>query len=145
MNLLDSPEMQRDVTNNLVNAYYKHRFVEYLGDLYLTKNRRALEDKERMLNIMAKQRSLGIPMETEDYEQAVNEDKPFYSQLMRSGSKRALQAIPSPSFLTGEKHTPFFKIAESVASELPSFKKIPSKGAKYAGSIGRVASAIFSL
>lgn len=149
MDLLSSPDMQSQLLETALRKYYKYKGAEYVGDAILnrfdgTAARQKLEDKERMLNIMAKQRALGLPMEDDDYERATNQDKPFYSQLMRTGTKRALQAIPSPGLLN-EKHTPFFKIAESVASELPSFRKIPSKGAKYAGSIGRAAAALFAL
>ena len=131
-----------------LRKYYKYKAYEFAGDKAIDKvlgnEDRDLGRKEKMLSIMQKQRELGLPMDSSDYEDATNGDKSFYSQIMNSTGKRVLQAIPGPRLLD-PKPQPFFRIAEAITDELPSMKQSKSIGGKYGRYAARAASALFAI
>lgn len=121
--------MDNEIVRQAMRDYFFYKGVGDITDqgiaYYANRNRRNLEDKERMLSIMEKKRKLGLPESDADYEQAVNEDKPFYAPAQNSVGKRVLQAIPGPNLL---EHKPqgFFQIARNAADALPSFNSSQS-------------------
>ena len=134
--------------DELLKHYYHYRLAQDVGDRALdfvtNRSKNKLDEKEKLLSIMQKQRELGLPMDSDDYEDATNNGKSFYSQIMNSTGKRVLQAIPGPRALD---HTPrpFFRIAEAVTDELPSVINKTKSGGKYGRYAARAASALFAL
>lgn len=123
MNFLEDEKTRERLLNDVMKTYYGYRIASDITDrgtdYFLNRGSKNLEDKERMLSIMEKKRRLGLPESDADYEQAVNEDKPFYAAAQNSVGKRVLQAIPGPNLL---EHKPqgFFQIARNAADALPS-------------------------
>lgn len=102
-----------------------------------------LDSEDRHLSIALKKRALGLPIDSDDYEDATNNEKSFYSQIMPSGVKHGMQSIPGPGFLSGNKSQPiepFYKVANAGDELLPSMLKTSTKGATNAGTISRLGS-----
>jgi hypothetical protein len=58
--------------------------------------RHAYDDENAQLDIALKRRALGLPEDSDDYEDAVNSELP----LVAAGFNGALQRIPEPGFLS---------------------------------------------
>lgn len=151
MNFSFEDEKSVDKTlDGLLRSYYGYKVASDLTDkgvnYYMGSGQRKLEEKERLLSIIEKQRKLGLPQDTDDYEKAVNEDKPFYTQAQNALGKRVLQAVPSRNLLE-PKASNFFEIAGHVEDALPSFKRssLNLGGNRYARLLRGATSAAFAL
>lgn len=129
--------LDSDTLNQAFDRYERMKMLEKLGsvaeDRYF---RNPLDEEEQKLSILQKKKSLGLPMDSSDYEDATNNDKSFFSTIAPSLKKRGIQAIPGPSPFDGVKHDPVFKVATFVDRLLPSVEKSStkiSKGAYYGG------------
>lgn len=98
-------------TDKLIDVYKKERLMSTVSDYLMNRTNRNLDEEEKRLSIMEHKMRLGLPMSDDDYEEATNEGKSFFSRIAPSGAKSAMQAIPRPGFLDGKSSNSFFKIA----------------------------------
>ncbi len=135
--------MDKDLINLAFDRYEKMKLLDKLGNMALSRvsgeHDRDLELKK--LDILTKKRMLGLPISSQDYEDAVNEDIPFYAKLAPGLSRRAFQQIPEPFSLA-----PHYKVAHSIADMLPSnVNTLTKAGSKYGSGIERILRAAAAL
>lgn len=119
MNLLDAvfgaePTTQEGrIGSELASAMFNYRMRDRLTDplfrAMVPDEDRDLALEDRRLGIQLKRRALGLPMDTDDLEDANNGDRSFTTQMRDLAGMRTLQSIPSPGLLQG---------AESAASHV---------------------------
>jgi hypothetical protein len=116
---MESNEFSQALRDSFAN-YQKLKMLDILSDRGLQylqgRNSNRLLEEERTLNIMARKRQLGLPNTTSEYERLTNDGPSFVDRLMPSMQKRALEAIPGPSFLPRKPET----IAHFLSDLLPS-------------------------
>jgi len=104
---------------DLLKEYYKAKFLHDLQakavHSFLPNDIEDLELKEKKLNIITKKKNLGIPLNDDDYELAVNEDKPFLQKnagLMAIGlgffGKKLTNNLPDLKYFNKPKKLNFF-------------------------------------
>jgi len=137
--------MQSDI-DKLIDVYKKERMMSAASDYVMNRGSRNLDEEEKRLAIMEHKARLGLPMSDDDYEQATNNGESFFSRIMPSAGKQALQAIPRPGFMDGKSDGAFFKIAHKAENTLPSMLFGKSLGAaKHGYGKSSVLSRLFSL
>ena len=145
---MSNPLLDQESINTIFDRYEKMKLLEKLGgvveDRYF---RNPLDEEDKKLSILTKKKMLGLPIDSEDYEDATNTGESFYSQVAPSLAKHGIQAIPGPSFMSGAKHPPvepIYQVASFVEDLLPSVRKSSTKIAKGsyygAGKLPRLAS-----
>lgn len=138
-----TPGNVSDILDKLLNKYMLEQSMANFGaramNNYLPDKHTRLEEERDVLDIALRKRALGLPMTSDDLDEAVNSDRPFISPSTILSGKLALQAIPKP--LSTPKR-PMFKIAELVENELPSAVKQASQGgvSRYAHEFERIRS-----
>ncbi len=126
---------------SMLNAYYRGKALDSGLD-YLSNHRdNRLRHQDLELSIVQRKRSLGLPVSSDEYNEAANEPQSFFSLMAPSMTKRALSSIPG----TVPKSQPFFKVATAVEDLLPSIGKSSKYGASKYGSISRFLSRAASL
>jgi hypothetical protein len=78
-----------------------------------------LDHENKQLDAYIKRKSLGLPMDSQDLEDAMNDDMSFRSKgVLAAFGRKASQMIPDPSFLkpklSGNLPPTFFKIGTKV-------------------------------
>ncbi len=119
------------IARDLATTMHGYTLMDRATDYLLPDSE--LEDldlEDRRLGIQMKRRALGLPMDTEDLEDANNGDRPFMTQMRDLAGMRTLQAIPSPGLLEG-------------AGEAASHVRLPWEATNMArGALGGALSAI---
>ena len=132
--------------DRLIHEYRKEQAMKGIAQYIMSRGDEDLDRTEKRLSIIEHKRRLGLPVSDDDYEEANNEGKSFFSRIAPSAGKEGLQAIPSPNFLKGKHEGPFFKFAESPRASLPSMLFGKSLGAaKHGYGKSSVLSRLFSL
>lgn len=111
--------MDTDI-DKLIYEYKKMKAIEAAEGFLMNRTGRNLDETEKRLSIIERKRRLGLPVSDDDYEEATNEGKSFYSRVAPSAGKYGLQAIPNPKFLDPGGHGAFFKVAHQAERKLPS-------------------------
>lgn len=99
---IDEPttDMER-VVDRIARRYGQRKAIDTAFDAVLgddEKDDLAIESQK--LDILMKKKALGLPHDSEDYEDASNEEIPFKAKgLMAAFGVRGSQMIPDPSFL----------------------------------------------
>lgn len=91
------PDTDR-LVSGVLKRYEQAQLVNRVGDSLLSRltGQHALDQENEHLDIAMKRHALGLPQDSDDYEQSVNDDTPLYA----AGFKGALERIPEPGFLS---------------------------------------------
>lgn len=117
---------------SLMREYQRDQAMKEAALYVLGSSNRDLDVQQKRLSILEQKQRLGMPISDDDYEEATNEGKSFYSRVAPSAGKYGLQAIPNPKFMEPHKAGKFFKVAHGVQGELPSMLHgIPLGAAKH--------------
>ncbi len=131
-----------DIADKLINAYYRSKALDTGMDYVTNHGDNKLRHQDLELSILERKRALGLPISSDDYQEAANTRGGITDQLFPVALNRGLAAIPGA---IEPKHQPFFKVAHSIEDLLPSIGKTTQYGAKANGSISRFLSRAASL
>jgi hypothetical protein len=99
---MDNDSVLQSTPQELIALYYKTRLLNDLQNRFLPTEEQSLDRDLKKLDLVSKKRMLGIPLSDDDYENAVNEEKPFVQRnlgMMAVGGSailgRALKPLPS--------------------------------------------------
>jgi hypothetical protein len=106
--------------DKLIHEYRKEQAMKEVARYLMSREDNTLDRTEKRLSIIEHKRRLGLPVSDDDYEEATNEGKSFFSRIAPSAGKEGLQAIPRPGFMTGKSNGAIFKFAESPRATIPS-------------------------
>lgn len=85
-----------DPADKLISEFYKYQIGEEAFNRFVNPDTK-LKRQQMELDIAYKRRQLGMPVHDDQFEYALNEDKPFMSTgLMAAFGNRATQQIPNP-------------------------------------------------
>lgn len=121
----------------LGTVYWRGRMLHKLTDRMLPDDETEdLDKQDRLLSIAMKKRSLGLPMTSDAYELAANDERPYRTTMTTLAGRAVSQLIPEGTLLQG----PAGKMP--WASSAPTMERgiisaLTGIGGKYAGSIGR--------
>lgn len=92
--------------------YYQHQAVEsatdHALDFFADDSDDELDRESRILDVQLKRKQLGLPLDSDQLERAINRGTPFYSNMMQATGQEALQRIPEPARpLTGQLRPAF--------------------------------------
>jgi hypothetical protein len=129
--------------NRLLRKYFQYNAANEaldFGAKYLMPDEDAeLNRESRRLEVIQRKRALGMPVSTDDYERATNEDVPFHSRSLPIFGGHALQAIPEPGFMS-QKTLPFRAPSSGeTIKEIFNTTRSVQKGADHAHSLGTIA------
>jgi hypothetical protein len=105
---MDSDSLLQSTPQELIALYYKTRLLNDLQNRFLPTEEQSLDRDLKKLDLVSKKRMLGIPLSDDDYEQAVNNEKPFLQRnlgMMAVGGSAILGGAlkPLPSLKAFEK------------------------------------------
>jgi len=84
----------------LAKIYWRTSTLEKVVDRFLPDSEEEdLATQERLLSIAMKKRALGLPMTSDAYELASNEQIPFTTRMTGLAGRELIQKIPDPSLL----------------------------------------------
>lgn len=99
---MDNDSIFQSSPQELIALYYKTRLINDLQTRFLPTEEQSLDRDLKKLDVVSKKRMLGIPLTDDDYEDAVNDEKPFLQRnlgMMAVGGSailgRALKPLPS--------------------------------------------------
>lgn len=121
----------------LGTVYWRGRMLHKLTDRMLPDDEEeALEKQDRRLSIALRRRALGLPMTSDDYEEAQNENRPYRTTMTTLAGREVSQLIPESTLLgKGAVRLPWASPAPAMERGL--LGALTGIGGKYAGSIGR--------
>jgi hypothetical protein len=121
----------------LGTVYWRGRMLHKLTDRMLPDDENeALEKLDRRLSIAQRRRSLGLPMTSDDYELAQNEDRPYATTMRTLAGREVIQLLPEVAPAQGLAGKMPWASPEP-AMERGVLNALTGIGGKYAGSIGR--------
>lgn len=99
----DPEDPQQQLINKGLGTFYRAKFAHDIADRAINRffptQREELQDEDMRLSIAQRKRAMGIPLDDEDYQYAVNNEIPFKTMAPTLFGPEVEQLIPSPGFL----------------------------------------------